>query len=72
MDELGFPYQSGMDYVAFIQAGGHSGCNSGVPNRYIVDGNLRQQKIKDIIKTWTGPKMVIIERHRQRVLCPKP
>ena len=65
-------HQSGMDYIAFIQAGGHSGCNSGVPNRYMVDGNLRQQKIKGIVQTWIGPKMVIIERHSQRVLCPKP
>ena len=50
-------HQSGMDYIAFIQAGGYSGYDSGVPNRYMVDGSLRQQKIKDIIKTWTGPKM---------------
>ena len=41
-------------------------------NRYMVDGNLRQQKIKGIVQTWTGPKMVIIERHSLRVLCPKP
>ena len=65
-------HQSGMDYISFIQARDHSGCNSGVPNRYMVGGNLRQHKIKGIVKTWTGPKIVIIERHSQRVLCPKP
>ena len=56
MDELKFPSEW-YGLHSFHSGRGAQRLQQWGPNRYMVDGNLRQQKIKDIIKTWTEPKM---------------